>query len=105
MLHTKNSILLHTKNKFSRINEIIQLVTEQEPERSDIIKALKKCSYGRWAGSDYYKFYLPANSNKRAGSQVKETLTLEHERLGFILLDVYRNGSIAGIEFMNLIEE
>jgi hypothetical protein len=45
MLHTKNIILLHTKNKFSRINEIIQLVTEQEPERSDIIKALKKCSY------------------------------------------------------------
>jgi hypothetical protein len=94
-----------TKHKFSRINEIINLVAEQEPERTDIIKALKKCSCGRWTSTGYYKFYLASKEPGRFPLKFKENIILQHQRFGFIVLDVYTNGSIAGIEFMNLIEE
>jgi len=97
--------MLSTKHKLARINEIIKLVSEQEPERTDIVRALKRCSFGKWTSSGYYKFYLPPKKNKRAGMKLKENIIVEHESLGFIILDVYTNGNIAGIEFINLVEE
>jgi hypothetical protein len=97
--------MLSTKHKLARIGEIIQLVSEQEPERTDIVQALKKCSYGKWTSSGYYRFYLPAKKSKGPAMKFKENIMVEHNRLGLIVLDVYTNGSIAGIEFINLIEE
>ena len=94
-----------TKNHFSRIEEIIQLVRQQEPERTDIIKSLKKCGNGKWTSTGYYQFCLSEKAQKKPVRKLKEMIILEQEHLGFIVLDVYTNGSIAGIEFMNLIEE
>lgn len=94
-----------TKHKLGKIDEIIKLVKEQEPERTDIVQALKKCSYGKWASSGYYEFYLPGRKNKTPVMKFKENIIIEHDRLGFIVLDVYQDGRIGGIEFIDLIKE
>jgi hypothetical protein len=93
------------KHKLARIHEIIQLVNEQEPQRTDIIRALKRCSYGKWTSSGYYQFYFPGKKNKSSMMKFRENIIVEHKRLGFIVLDIYTDGSIAGIEFINLIKE
>ena len=76
---------------------------KQEPERKDIIKSLKKCPDGK--GNGYYKFTLPKKGNKGAEWKFYENIVLEHEFLGFIVLDVLKNGRIGGIEFMNLVDD
>lgn len=96
----------HRKCKPPRLEEIIELVRQQEPGRPDTIKSLKKCAGGKWTSSGYYEFRPSAISNNKDEQwNFYENILLEHEFLGFIVLDVLKNGSIAGIEFINLIEE
>jgi hypothetical protein len=97
--------VLHTKHQPARIEEIIDLVRQQEPERQDVVKALKKCSGGKWTSSGYYQFTAPKKGNKGAEWRFYENIILEHEFLGFIVLDVLRNGRIGGIEFIDMINE
>ena len=93
------------KNHLGRIEEIIDLVRQQEPLRQDIVKSLKKYSAGKWTSSGYYKFSAPKNGNKGSGWEFRENIVLEHEFLGLIVLDLLKNGRIAGIEFINLIDD
>ena len=93
------------KNQLGRIEEIIDLVRQQEPQRQDIVKSLKRCSRGKWTSSGYYKFSAPKNGNKGPEWKFRENIVLEHEFLGLIVLDLLKNGRIAGIEFINLIED
>lgn len=97
--------MLHPKTQPARIKEIIQLVKQQEPGRSDIIKSLKKCSGGKWTSSGYYQFVFGSKNNKGPEWKFNENIVLEHEFLGFIVLDVLKNGSIGGIEYINLIKD
>jgi hypothetical protein len=97
--------MLHTKPQPARIKEIIELVRQQEPERKDIIKSLQKCSGGKWTSSGYYQFVFASKNNKGPEWKFNENIVLEHEFLGFIVLDVLKNGSIAGIEYINLNNE
>ncbi|HEU5365509.1 MAG TPA: hypothetical protein VFU62_08255 [Hanamia sp.] len=97
--------MLQSKRQPARIKEIIKLVKQQEPERKDIIKSLKKCSGGKWTSSGYYLFVFTSKSNKGTEWKFNENIVLEHEFLGFIVLDVLKNGSIAGIEYINLVNE
>jgi len=96
--------MLHKKPKPARIEEIIELVKQQVPERADVVKSLKKCSEGEWTSSGYFQFSLSKKGNS-ADWKFNENLLLEHEFLGFIVLDILKNGRIAGIEFINLIED
>lgn len=96
--------MLHKKRQTARIEEIIELVKQQVPEREDVVKALKKCSVGKWTSSGYYQFPL-SKKGKSADWKFNENLLLEHEFLGFIVLDILKNGIIAGIEFISLIED
>ena len=93
------------KNQLGRIEEIIDLVRQQEPQRQDIVKSLKRCSGGKWTSNGYYKFSTPKNGNKGPEWEFRENIVLEHEFLGLIVLDLLKNGRIAGIEFINLIED
>ena len=93
------------KNQLGRIEEIIDLVRQQEPQRQDIVKSLKQCSGGKWISSGYYKFYALKNGNKGPKWEFRENIVLEHKFLGLIVLDLLKNGRIAGIEFINLIED
>ena len=96
--------MLHKKPKPARIEEIIELVKQQVPERADVVKSLKKCSEGEWTSSGYFQFSL-SKKGKSADWKFNENLLLEHEFLGFIVLDILKNGRIAGIEFINLIDD
>jgi hypothetical protein len=98
--------MLHNKQQPARIEEIIELVRQQEPRRKDIIKSLKKSTRGKWTSSKYYEFPCSKMSKKKDLQwNFYENILLEHAFLGLIVLDVLKNGSIAGIEFINLIEE
>ncbi len=95
--------MLQTKRQPARS---IELVKQQEPARMDIIKSLKKCKDGKWTSNAYYEFPCSKFVNKKEAQwNFYENIPLEHEFLGFIVLDILKNGSIAGIEFINLMEE
>ncbi len=87
------------------LDYIIKLVSEQEPERKDIIDALRKCKTGKWDGSGYYRFVNTSNANlPGAVWQHEECIVLEQDNDADIVLDILKDGRIGGIEFIGLIE-
>ncbi|MCU7552848.1 hypothetical protein OCK74_27260 [Chitinophagaceae bacterium LB-8] len=87
------------------IEEIITLVKKQEPERADVIEALQKCSGGKWTSKGYYQFINSKNANEPGAAwQIDESIVLEQENKGDIVLDILKDGRIGGIEFIDLIE-
>ena len=88
------------------IEEIINLVRQQEPDRQDIIEALQKCSVGQWTSNGYYRFVDSKNANEpNAEWQHDECIVLEQEDKGDIVLDLLKDGRIGGIEFINHIDK
>ena len=82
------------------INEIIELVKLQEPNRQDIIIALTNSFGGQWKGKAYYSFVDSSNANqKNAEWQFDENIVLEHETLGTIVIDYLKDKRIGGIDF------
>lgn len=88
------------------IQEIIELVRQQEPDRQDIIIALQNCKDGRWTSNGYYQFVDSKNANQIGSEwQFDENIVLEPEYKGDIVLDLLKDGRIGGIEFMDLIDK
>lgn len=93
-------------NDSINIEAIIKLVREQVPEQPEIIAALKRCSGGKWTSSGYYQFIDSKNANQPGAAwQIAESIVLEQENKGDIVLDVLKDGQIGGIEFIDLIEQ
>jgi uncharacterized protein YuzE len=72
---------------------IIELVKKQHPERTDVIKALLKCTSCRWECPAYAYFNegLPRNGGVMLYDKTK----------GTIIIDMTVCGKVAGIEFVN----
>jgi hypothetical protein len=86
------------------IKEIIELVEKQEPERQDIILALRNAVGGHWESRAYYKFVDSKNANKKGAEwQFAENIVLEHDKLGTIILDYLKDKRIGGIEFLRFL--
>ncbi|MGZ3912042.1 MAG: hypothetical protein ACXVBR_18290 [Flavisolibacter sp.] len=88
------------------IKEIIELVKKQESGRQDIIDALQNTPSGRWTSNGYYCFVDSRNANEPGAQwQFDESMVLEQENKGEIVLDILKDGRIGGIEFIDLIDK
>ena len=50
-------------NEHIDIEYLIRLVSEQEPERQDLVSALQNCNGGHWSENGYYSFVDSKNPN------------------------------------------
>jgi hypothetical protein len=88
------------------IENIIKLVQDQQPERVDIISALKNCKGGHWSSNGYYQFVDSSNANQSGSTwQHNDCIVLEQQDKGDIVIDLLMDGRIGGIEFIDLIDK
>ncbi len=96
----------HTMSDQINIGEIIELVRQQEPDRQDVIIALQNCKGGHWTSNGYYQFIESKNANQIDSKwQLDESIVLEQDDKGDIVLDLLKDGQIGGIEFIDLIDK
>lgn len=88
------------------IESIIKLVEKQEPERQDLISALRNCKGGHWSSNGYYQFVNSRNPNQPGSEwQHDESVVIEQKDKGDIVIDILKDGRIGGIEFIDLIDQ
>lgn len=89
------------------IDKIIKLVQKQEPDRLEIVAALHNCKGGKWTSNGYYSFVIPDSKPNQPGSnwQHAESIVIEQEQMGDIVIDLLKDGQIGGIEFIDLIDK
>lgn len=86
------------------IEWIVELIKEQVPERIDLVEQLRKSNIRGWIRQPYVSFASPENANQLGSqAQFKESIILEHETEGTIVLDIFKDGRIGGIEFVSQI--
>lgn len=88
------------------IEQIVELLKEQEPDRFDLIEELEKTDRKSWIRQPYI-YFVSAERPNQPGSewQFEENIVLEHETEGTIVLDILKDGRIGGIEFVSLIKD
>ncbi|MEP1490312.1 MAG: hypothetical protein ABJK28_17970 [Algibacter sp.] len=87
-----------------KIEWIIDLVNEQEPERTDLIEQLENSKIKEWYKQAYIRFVSGFRPNQPNSEwQFEENIELEHPTEGTIVLDILKDGRIGGIEFLNYI--
>ncbi|PHR93981.1 MAG: hypothetical protein COA80_12960 [Leeuwenhoekiella sp.] len=86
------------------IEWIIELLLEQEPERTNLIEQLRRSEWKKFIRRPYLRF-VSGESPNQPGSEVQfeENIVLEHESEGTIVLDILKDSRIGGIEFVNQI--
>ncbi len=92
------------KDEYFKIEWIIDLIKEQEPERIDLIEQLKNSEIKEWLKQAYVRFVNGFRPNQPNSEwQFEENIELEHPTEGTIVLDILKDGRIGGIEFLNYI--
>jgi len=93
------------KSEF-HIEQIIELIKEQEPDRLDLIEELEKSERKMWIRQPYIHFVSAERSNQPGSEwQFDENIVLEHKTEGTIILDILKDGRIGGIEFVSQIRD
>lgn len=88
------------------IEQIIELIKEQEPERLDLIEQLEISEKKKWIRQPYIHFVSAERPNQLGSEwQFEENIVLEHETEGTIVLDVLKDGRIGGVEFVSQIRD
>ena len=88
------------------IEQIIELIKEQEPDRLDLITELEKSERKKWIRQPYIYFVSGERPNQPGSEwQFDESIVLEHETEGTIVLDILKDGRIGGIEFVSQIRD
>jgi uncharacterized protein YuzE len=88
------------------IEQIIELIKDQEPDRVDLIEQLKKFDTKNWTRKPYIRFVSSQNPNQPGSEwQFDENIVLEDEVEGTIVLDLLKDGRIGGIEFLRQIRD
>ena len=107
MLALAKNVVLHAekmKNPYFDIEWIIDLIKEQEPDRTDLVKQLENSDKKKWIRQPYIHFVSGARPNQPGSEwQFEENIVLEHESEGTIVIDILKDGRIGGIEFVNQI--
>jgi len=86
------------------IEQIIELIREQEPDRLDIIEELEKFEKKKWIRQPYIHFVSAERPNQPGSEwQFDENIVLEDETEGTIVLDILKGSRIGGIEFVSQI--
>ena len=93
-----------TEEPTFKIELIIELIKEQEPERTDLIEQLENSEIKEWFRQGYVRFVSGFRPNQPNSEwQFEENIELEHSSEGTIILDILKDGRIGGIEFLNYI--
>lgn len=93
-----------TKQETFKIEWIIELLKEQEPERTDLIEQLERNERREWFRQAYIRFVNAERPNQPNSEwQFDENIELEHPTEGTIVLDILKDGRIGGIEFIKYI--
>jgi hypothetical protein len=94
--------MLFAMNNKPNINEIVNFIRKHEPDRQDLIIGLTNSVEGKWKDKAYYQFVGSINANQEGAEwQIEDSIVLEHETLGTIIIDFLKDKSIGGIEFLN----
>lgn len=89
---------------YFKIEWIINLIKEQEPERIDLIEQLQKSERKEWIRQPFIRFASGERPNLPGSEwQFEENVVLEHDTEGTIVLDILKDGRIGGIEFVSQI--
>ena len=86
---------------YFEIGSLIELVSEQEPDRPDLVKQLKQCVIRKWIRQPYVQFVSDENAD--GAGLIGESIVIEHPTEGTMVVDVLKDGRIGGIEFVNQI--
>ena len=93
-----------TKQPTFKIEWIIELIKEQESERTDLIEQLENSEIKEWIRQAYVRFVSGFRPNQPNSEwQFEENIELEHPTEGTIVLDILKDGRIGGIEFLKYI--
>ncbi|MCG8839022.1 hypothetical protein G1K37_11760 [Tenacibaculum dicentrarchi] len=93
-----------TKQETFKIEWIIDLIKEQESERTDLIEFLENVDRKEWFRQAYVRFVSGFKPNEPNSEwQFEENIELEHPTEGTIILDILKNGRVGGIEFLKYI--
>ncbi|HEX9503495.1 MAG TPA: hypothetical protein VF974_04215 [Patescibacteria group bacterium] len=85
-------------------DHIIALISEQYPEREDLIPVIRVCNNGQWESPAYVHFVNSSRPNEEGSEwQFDENIILESEDEGTIVLDILKDGRIGGVEFVSRI--
>ena len=83
-------------------DHLIRLVYAQYPQRTDVLRALQLCSGGYWENEQYIYFISSRKSDQQTTeSRIVESLVLEDQQQGRIVVDVVADGRIAGIGYVS----
>ncbi len=84
------------------IDQIIELLKTQEPDRIDLIEELEKSELKTWVTQPYVCLVPTVRPNQpNSDWQFDENIVLEHETEGIIVLDILKDGRVGGIEFLS----
>jgi hypothetical protein len=75
---------------------VIRLVYAQYPHRTDVLRALQLCSTGYWETEKYICFI---HAKQNTESKIVESLVVDDEQQGRIVVDVVADGRIARIAY------
>jgi len=91
-------------NKKVNIQEVIDLIKINIPEKSSLKNSLETAKYGNWESEAYYRFVDSKNANKPGAEwQFKENIVFDHPQLGTIVLDILQDDRLGGIEFVKFV--
>jgi hypothetical protein len=94
-------VVRHTMTDQINIEEIIELVRQQVPNRQDLIMAFQNCSVGQWTSKAYFRFVDGTNANQVGAEwQFDENVIIESETLGTLVIDYLKDKRIGGIEIL-----
>ena len=80
-------------------DHLIRLVHAQYPHRTDVLRALQLCSGGYWENPQYLYFI-----GSRQSAHVVESIVLEDQLEGRIVVDVVADGRIARIGYESRVQ-
>ena len=93
-----------SENKTPNLFAIVDLVKAQHPNRLDLIAGLQNAGIGEWTSKGYYRFVSSANANELGAEwQIDESIVIEQNSNGDIVIDLLKDGRIGGLEFIDLI--
>ncbi len=77
---------------------LVDLAMEQVPSETELHDALRNCTKIR---GDYF---VDSSRPNKPGSewQFDRNVTLDHPELGYIVLDILKDGRVGGIEYLGL---
>jgi len=92
------------KKPYFEIELLVDLIKEQEPDRTDLIEQLRKYEKQQWIRQPYILLVSAERPNQPGSEwQFEENVVLEHEIEGTIVLDILQGGRIGGIELISQI--